>query len=63
LARYLLAFVLMQLGDLSRALAHGERLLAAQPDMPRAAQSCCARILTAQAGAAKIDGEKKARSC
>jgi tetratricopeptide (TPR) repeat protein len=60
LARYLLAFVLMQLDDLSRALAHGERLLAARPDMARA-NHVVARVLMAQAGAAKIEASVRTK--
>jgi tetratricopeptide (TPR) repeat protein len=59
-ARFLLAFVLLQLGDLARAEAHAVRLLEAQPDMPRAAHMF-ARILTAQASGKDVDGAKKAK--
>jgi tetratricopeptide (TPR) repeat protein len=54
LARYLLAFVLMQLDDLPRALAHGERLLGERPDMARA-NHIVARVLMAQATSPKIE--------
>lgn len=59
-ARYLLAFVLLQLEDLPRALAHGERLLVAQPDMARA-NHIVARVLAAQAANAKLDGASKSK--